>query len=235
MQILYAAIASIIIIYIWIRIVNTIFSEKKLKKTFSRRVIVSAIVIVGVLFVYTYFGSRIGSFAQFQLQGTNITTVSIAIFIAYCVICSSILTLLYQNRYNKILQVVLIGTVCFISIGYGTYLLGVNAVLVYTLISAYAEEYLKYTTGNNLLFEEKRKNQTDLILFCILIGLGFSFVENLLYISVSLLNHQQGSIMSMVVGRGLVSSLIHVVSTGLIAFISISMKKMNTLIIPTIA
>ena len=96
------------------------------------------------------------------------------------------------------------------------------------------EEYLKYNAGNNLLYEEKRINTTDLILFCILIALGFSLIENLLYIIVNILNHNDVNILQMLVGRGIISSLLHVVATGLIAFITISFKKRHNIIIPTI-
>jgi RsiW-degrading membrane proteinase PrsW (M82 family) len=102
------------------------------------------------------------------------------------------------------------------------------------LVSAYAEEYLKYNAGNNLLYEEKRINQTDLILFCILIALGFSLIENLLYIVINLVNHTNTNVLQMLIGRGLISSLIHVVATGLIAFTTISFRKRHNIIIPTV-
>ncbi|MEI8091068.1 MAG: PrsW family glutamic-type intramembrane protease [bacterium] len=79
--------------------------------------------------------------------------------------------------------------------------MGVSSLLIFFLISAYAEEYLKYNAGNNLLYEEKRINTTDLILFCILIALGFSLIENILYVVVNLLQHNQVNILQMLVGR----------------------------------
>jgi len=58
--------------------------------------------------------------------------------------------------------------------------LGINSLLLYYIITAYAEEYMKYTSSTMLLKNtEKIKNG---IFFCILIGLGFSFVENIFYL-----------------------------------------------------
>jgi RsiW-degrading membrane proteinase PrsW (M82 family) len=132
------------------------------------------------------------------------------------------------------MQTILIGAIFFIAIAYGGYLLGLSSVLIFFLVSAYAEEYLKYNTGNNLLYEEKRINTTDLILFCILIALGFSLIENILYIVINIVNHNNVNILQMIVGRGIISSLIHVVCTGLIAFVTIGMRKWHTIIIPTL-
>jgi RsiW-degrading membrane proteinase PrsW (M82 family) len=82
--------------------------------------------------------------------------------------------------------------------------------------------------------EEKRKEQTDIILFCILIALGFSLIENLLYIGTSIFQHSGSNLISLSIGRGVISSLIHVVSTGLIAFISLRFPKMGTTTVPII-
>gem|GEM_PF-7114347 len=80
------------------------------------------------------------------------------------------------------LQTVFLGAIFFIAIGYGGYLLGIDVLILYYLVSAYAEEYLKYTSGNNVFFKEEGHSARDLIFFCILIGLGFSMAENLLYL-----------------------------------------------------
>jgi len=34
-------------------------------------------------------------------------------------------------------------------------LLGIDVLILYYLVSAYAEEYLKYSSGNNLFFKEE--------------------------------------------------------------------------------
>ena len=232
MQVILPIIASLVIIYIRIWILNTIFSEKKIKRAISLKILLTGIFLVGILFAYTYFSKWIPGFQSLNPQSLN--SQSILFFIIYCAIFTIILTMIFKNRYTKILQIIFIWALFFLAISYGGYLLGLSSLLVYYLVSAYAEEYLKYNAGNNLLYEEKRINQTDLILFCILIALGFSLIENLLYIIINVINHNNINILQVLIGRGLISSLIHVVATGLIAFTTISFRKRHSIIIPTI-
>lgn len=234
MQTILAILASLIIIYIRIWILNTIFSEQKIKRVISFKILFTGVFLVGILFAYTYLTKRFPSLSTYYLLPTTTSSQSTIFFVIYCTIFVILLTLIFRNRYNKILQTILIGTLFFLAIAYGSYILGLSSVLIFFLVSAYAEEYLKYNAGNNLLYEEKRINTTDLILFCILIALGFSLVENILYIVVNLLNHNDVNVLQMLVGRGIISALIHVVATGLIAFITIRFKKQHNIIIPTL-
>lgn len=213
MQIILPIIASVVIIYIWIWLVNTIFSEKRVQKVISLKILFTGIVLVGSLFAYTFLDQYIPQLASFQLQLASITPTSLLGFVIYSSIVALLITLLINHRKSKVLQIVLIGALFFLAIAYGSFFLGINTVIVYYLVSAYAEEFMKYSTGSNLLAQEQRKNQTDLILLCILIALGFSLVENLLYIGVKLLKHENINVASMLIGRGLISTLIHVVST----------------------
>lgn len=232
MQIILPIIASIVIIYIWIWILNTIFSEKKIKRAISFKVLLTWILLVWVLFLYTYLSKR---FPQLPVINTHTANPqSLILFIIYCSVFVILITMIFKNRYNKIMQTIVIGAIFFIAIAYGGYLLWLSSLLVFFLVSAYAEEYLKYNTGNNLLYEEKRINQTDLILFCILIALGFSLIENILYIIINIVDNNNVNILQMIVGRGIISSLIHVVCTGLIAFVTIGMRKWHNIIIPTL-
>ena len=80
----------------------------------------------------------------------------------------------------------------------------------------------------------KDPNQSNLIFFCILVWLWFSAVENILYIINNVLSNQNINILNMLIGRGLVSTLIHIVSTSLIAFIMIKTKRGNNIIVPMI-
>ncbi len=93
---------------------------------------------------------------------------------------------------------------------------------------------MKYSAGNNLFLADKEPNPSNLIFFCILVGLWFGAVENILYIINNILNNENTNIINLLIGRGLVSTLIHVVSTSLIAFITIKTKKTNKIIMPLI-
>ncbi|HBB03578.1 TPA: hypothetical protein DCZ39_01565 [Patescibacteria group bacterium] len=49
-----------------------------------------------------------------------------------------------------------------------------------------------------------------------------------------MINNENINILNMLIGRGLVSTLIHIVSTALIAFIMIKTKRNNSIIVPMI-
>jgi len=225
-------ITSILLIYVRIRIINTIFSQKKIKIWITLKVFGLAIIIVGSLFAYTYL---LWYFGQQNLALTNaINTKTLLMFVGYCTIFVVLVTIFFRNRYKRIAQILLIWSIFFVALAYWGFLAWINTLILYYLVSAYAEEYMKYSAGNNMFLANKEPNESNLIFFCILVGLWFSAVENILYIGNNLLNHQSVNIMNLLIGRGLVSTLIHIVSTSLIAFIMIKTKKTNNIIIPVI-
>lgn len=232
MNIVRPIITSILLVYVRIRIINTIFSQKKIKIWITLKVFGLAIVIVGSLFAYTYVLWFIG---QQKLTLTNIiNTKSLLLFVAYCTIFVILVTVFFKNRYKRITQILLIWSIFFVALAYGGFVVGINSLLLYYLVSAYAEEYMKYSGGNNLFLANKEPNESNLIFFCILVGLWFSAVENILYIVNNIINNENINIMNMLIGRGLVSTLIHIVSTSLIAFIMIRIKRTNNIIMPVI-
>jgi RsiW-degrading membrane proteinase PrsW (M82 family) len=225
-------ITSILLVYVRIRIINTIFSQKKIKIWITLKVFGLAIVIVWSLFAYTYL---LWYFGQQNLALTNIIdTKSLLLFVAYCTLFVVLITIFFKNRYKRIAQILLIWSIFFVALAYGGFLAWINTLLLYYLVSAYAEEYMKYSWGNNLFLANKEPNESNLIFFCILVWLWFSAVENILYIVNNILNNENINIMNMLIGRGLVSTLIHIVSTSLIAFIMIKTKRTNNIIIPVI-
>ena len=232
MSIVRPIITSILLVYVRIRIINTIFSQKKIKIWITLKVFGLAIIIVGSLFVYTYL---LSFFGQQNLSLTNIIdTKNLLLFVAYCTIFVILVTIFFRNRYKRIAQILLIWSIFFVALAYGGFLAGINTLMLYYLVSAYAEEYMKYSAGNNIFLANKEPNESNLIFFCILIGLWFSAVENILYIVNNILNNESVNIMNILIGRGLVSTLIHIVSTSLIAFIMIKSKKTNSIILPVI-
>lgn len=232
MNIIRPIITSILLVYVRIRIINTIFSQKKIKIWITLKVFGLGIIIVGSLFAYTYLLKYIG---QNQLALTNnITSKNLLLFVGYITIFVILITILFRNRYKRILQTVLIWSLFFVALAYGGFLIGINTLILYYLVSAYAEEYMKYSTGNNLFLASSEPNESNLIFFCILVWLWFSAVENILYIINTIINHENIQIMNMLIGRGLVSTLIHIVSTSLIALIMIKIKKWNNILLPII-
>ena len=232
MNIVRPIITSILLIYVRIRIINTIFSQKKIKIWITLKVFGLSIIIVGSLFAYTYLLSFFGQ--QNLALNTIIDSKNLLIFVIYCTICAILITMIFRNRYKRIAQILLIWSLFFIALAYGGFLAWINTLILYYLVSAYAEEYMKYSAGNNMFVASKEPNESNLIFFCILIGLGFSTVENIAYIINNFLTNENTNIMNLLIGRGLVSTLIHIVSTSLIAFIMIKTKRTNSIIIPVI-
>ena len=275
MNIIRPIITSILLLYVRIWIINTIFSQKKIKINLTLKIFGLAIVIVGSLFGYKYL---LGFFWQETLAITNtITTKSLLLFIIYCTTFVGIITIFfflkykknmkfsksfsdvekkptplntsnlneiqkleisktiqYKNWYKNIIKIILTWSLFFIAIAYWGFLIWINVLIIYYLVSAYAEEYLKYSTGNNLFLTSKENNTSNIIFFCILIALWFSVIENIFYIINNVLNQENVNIINLLVGRGLVSTLIHIVSTGIIAFITIKSKKINNTIVSII-
>ena len=232
MNIVRPIITSILLVYVRIRIINTIFSQKKIRIWITLKVFGLAIIIVGSLFAYNYLLWYIG---QKNLALTNIiNTKSLLLFVAYCTIFVVLVTMIFRNRYKRIAQILLIWSSFFIVLAYGWFIAGINTLLLYYLVSAYAEEYMKYSASNNIFLANKEPNESNLIFFCILVWLWFSAVENILYIVNNVINNENINIIGLLIGRGLVSTLIHIVSTSLIAFIVIKTKRTNNIIIPVI-
>lgn len=190
------------------------------------------IIIVGSLFAYTYLLWFLGR--QNLALNNIINNQTLLLFIAYCTMFVIIVTMFFRNRYKKIWQILLIWALFFIALAYGGLITGINVLILYTLVSAYAEEYMKYSAGNNMFLANQDANPSNLIFFCILVWLWFSAIENIVYIINTVINHQSVNIVNMLIGRGLVSTLIHIVSTSLIAFIMIKTKRTNSIIIPII-
>ncbi|MCX6824591.1 MAG: PrsW family glutamic-type intramembrane protease [candidate division SR1 bacterium] len=190
------------------------------------------IIIVGSLFAYNYLLGFIGQ--QNLVLANIINTQSLLTFILYCTLFVALIMVLFRNRYKTIFKILLIGSLFFIALAYGGLIIGINTLLIYYIVSAYAEEYMKYSAGNNMFLANNEPNPSNLIFFCILIGLGFGAVENILYIVNNLINHENINIISTLIGRGLIGTLIHIVSTGLIAFIVMKTKKGNNIVLPII-
>lgn len=225
-------ITSILLVYVRIWIINTIFSQKKMRIWISLKVFGLSIIIVGSLFLYTHLLWFLG---QKNLALTNmINTENLLLFVAYCTIFVVLITMIFRNRYKRIAKILIIWSLFFIALAYGGFLAWINTLILYYLVSAYAEEYMKYSAGNNMFLAENQPNESNLIFFCILIWLWFSAVENMAYVINTMINNENINIMGVLIGRGLVSTLIHIVSTSLIAFIVIKTKRANNTILPII-
>lgn len=208
MQIFRAILASIFILYVWIWLINEAFGKNSLKIKYIWKIILIWLILVGGLFSYTYLLSFPTSHLSLNITD-QLNFKTTIIFWSYCMGILLILLLLFRKRAILILQIFFGWALFFVVLSFGGIILGINSLLLYYIVTAYAEEYMKYTSSTMLLKNtEKIKNG---IFFCILIGLGFSFVENIFYL-ISLTGWLE-NMAGLILGRWLISALLHVVAT----------------------
>lgn len=219
---------TLIAIYIWIRIINNSFKWQKNKLRTTILIFVISLFVVAFLYFYKDILEKFGLW-NLALSG-NITTKAIFSFIFYCVSFLVLIALFFGNIKKKTnLNFIVVALLLFVWIWIGWILVWINTMIIYYLVSCYAEEILKFSTWENVLqtYEKKWKLDTkwfwNLIFFAILSGLWFSAVENILYLVVFAL-WWDASIFTLL-SRSLFTTLLHVVATWLIAFFVIKKDK----------
>ena len=228
MKIFWWILWTILAIYIWIWIINNSFKNKKYKfKTVFLIFLISAITVV-FLYFYKDILEKIGLWNLSLSE--NITAKTVFSFIFYCVSFLVLIALFLWNIKKKSsINFIVVALLLFIWIWVGWVLVGINTMIIYYLVSCYAEEILKFSTWENVLqtYEKKElleaKNFWNLIFFAILSGLWFSAVENILYLIV-LAAGLDASIF-LLLSRSIFTTLLHIVATGLIAFFVIKKDK----------
>lgn len=228
MKIFWWILWTILAIYMWIRIINNSFKNKKYRfKTVFLIFLISAITVV-FLYFYKDILEKIGLWNLSLPE--NITTKTIFSFIFYCVSFLVFIALFLGNIKKKSsINFIVVALLLFIWIWIGWVLVWINTMIIYYLVSCYAEEILKFSTWENVLqkYEQKesveKKNFWNLIFFAILSGLWFSAIENVLYVIV-LAVWWDVSIF-VLLSRSVFTTLLHIVATGLIAFFLIKKDK----------
>jgi len=222
MKILAWIVVTLILGYVWIWILDLAFSGRKIKFRLSLKFFLHGFLLVWILFVYKYLLLHFGWEGQYFLE--NYWIGSVSIFVAYVLVVIVLISFLHKHIFSKkIYSLLFLGGTLFLTIGLGGYFVWIDVFVMYYIISAYAEEYLKFWTGNNFMLDVKKSNPSDLIFFCLLIALWFSWIENLFYLGQVVYEAVAwGEVLNlwmMATGRGLVSTMIHLVSSGLIAFL----------------
>lgn len=231
MQIVWSIISCLIIFYIRTWLLSTVFGPRALRKQLLIKILIMGILMVGMLFVYTYvtslfvFGPR-SIVNHFTLENG-------LIFIGYCIFGVGLIFLLFRKRALQILEIIGIWALLFVGIHLGWIFLGLNSMILYYIISAYAEEYMKYS-GSSIVFREHQSIPSSLIFFCVLMGLGFSLVENIVYLVSVILHHQDINFAAFLLWRWLISALVHVTATSTIGYLSFKLPKSLRLFVITV-
>lgn len=228
MNIIWSIISSIFILYVWIRLINTVFWWQALKAKIIWKVLIMWIVSVWTLFAYKYLLTKTNNLDLYFFENLDLKTTTL--FSIYCIWIILIIISIFGKRAKIILKTLFILSLFFLIVNIAWIFLWINTLILYYIISAYAEEYLKFNSST-ILSENTTTWVKDLIFFCIILWLSFSVVENVLYLASVLIQKQQINISSFIIGRWLISALLHVVATTSIAYITYSLnKKINWIV-----
>lgn len=229
-QIIGIIISSLIIFYIWTRFLSSVFGPRALQKKLLINILIMGILIVGILFAYTYATSKFvfwpwSIIEHFSLEnGLR--------FIGYCIFWTGLIFLLFRKRTLKILKIIGIGAFLFLWIHIWGFFLWLQSMLLYYILSAYAEEYMKYS-GSNIIFIDHSNIKSSLIFFCILMGLGFSLIENIIYLTTIIIEYQNIDLVWLLLWRWLISALVHVTATSTIWFLALKFSGKLSLVSTT--
>lgn len=227
MQVIGILISILVLIWFWTRFLNQVFSRLAAEKISKWGLLLWGGALVFLLFIYEKILSFFGLDHSIFFIRENITIESVSSFLGYGFLVVAGLTLVFKQFNNKKIWLqIFIGffSMVFLALAGKASWLGI--LILYTILAASTEEIFKFTLGNNQSASTKYPSPSTLLLFSLLIGFSFSIVENGLAFVLQLL---QGSEVTtgMIVGRGLLASLIHIVATGSIALIMVRCRKID--------
>jgi hypothetical protein len=216
MKIAWAIIVCILLWYFWIWLIQHIFTKQERK--ISRKLFWTSFLLVWSLFAFNFIIDAIFSNIR-AVQNDQFSFTWLSLFLLYCGLIFLFLILLSKNwKRKKIWFLFLIWMILFAVVWIFGLTVWVSAAVLYYLVLAYSEEFLKIWATKN---EVSKTNfySSDLLFFSIFIALGFSIIENLFYLWNEIFSSNPEWVWGMVFGRGIFTSLLHFIATGLIALL----------------
>jgi hypothetical protein len=155
----------------------------------------------------------------------NVSNISsISIFLMYCLFVLLFISLLFRNlNNNKIILEISVATLSAVIIAFLWLWTWIAVLILYYILAAFSEEIFKFTVSNNQLVKYKDNKISVILLLSVLIWLSFSISENLYSFLVQLFNEDLS--VWFILGRWLIASLIHCVSTWAIALVLLKIKN----------
>jgi hypothetical protein len=216
MKIAWAVVVCILLWYFWIWLIQHIFSKQERK--ISWKLFWTSFLLVWSLLAFNFIIKAISP----EIEAIQNGTMSLSrwwYFLLYCGLIFLFLILLNWNWKKKQIRFLfLIRMILFAVVGFFGLKAWISATVIYYLVLAYSEEFLKIWATEN----EVSKNEfysSDLLFFSIFIALWFSIIENLFYLWSEILSSNPEWIWGMVFGRWIFTSLLHFIATGLIALL----------------
>ena len=220
----------ILLWYFWIWLIQHIFAKQQRK--ISRKLFGTSFLLVGSLLAFNYIIRAIFPGLE-AIQDGTMSLSRWGYFLLYCGLIFLFLILLNWNWKKKQIRFLfLIWMILFAVVGFFGIKAWISATVIYYLVLAYSEEFLKIWATENEVSKTEFYS-SDLLFFSIFIALWFSIIENLFYLWSEILSADQEWIWGLVFGRWIFTSLLHFIATGLIALVLYklyqqqSMKNLN--------
>lgn len=213
MKIIWWIVGLIMISYVRIWFVNNFATKKK----YNKKVLIPICIFatIGVLMLY-FYPNLLWVMNLWNLYfGENMTLGTIWMFVIYLVIfLGSIFVLQNKNFRNPIFRYIFSVSIFFVLLVLWWIFTGISFVVLYMIISVFAEELIKSSISKSI---QTRVEKLDLIFVSLLVALAFSLVETLIFV-ISESGLWWWNIVGLVISRWVFTSLLHIVSTMIIAF-----------------
>jgi len=230
MKIVGAIAMCILLWYFWIWLIQHIFAKQQRK--ISRKLFGTSFLLVGSLLAFNYIIRAIFPGLE-AIQDGTMSLSRWGYFLLYCGLIFLFLILLSWNWKKKQIRFLfLIWMILFAVVGFFWIKAWISATVIYYLVLAYSEEFLKIWATENEVSKTEFYS-SNLLFFSIFIALWFSIIENLFYLWSEIISADQEWIWGLVFGRWIFTSLLHFIATGLIALVLYklyqqqSMKNLN--------
>ena len=216
MKIFWAIASCILLWYFWIWLIQHIFAKQERK--ISWKLFFTSFLLVWSLLIFSFLIDSLFPWLN-SMKDWMLSINWRWLFLLYCGLIFIFLILLWRNQKKKqirflfLVWIILFGVVWLFGIK-----IWISASMIYYLLLAYAEEFLKIWATENEVSKTEFYS-SDLLFFSIFIALGFSIVENIFYLWNEIFSSNSEWIRSLVFWRWIFTSLLHFIATGVVALL----------------
>lgn len=216
MKIFWAIASCILLWYFWIWLIQHIFAKQERK--ISWKLFFTSFLLVWSLLIFSFLIDSLFPWLN-SMKDWMLSIDWRWLFLLYCGLIFIFLILLWRNQKKKqirflfLVWIILFGVVWLFGIK-----IWISASMIYYLLLAYAEEFLKIWATENEVSKTEFYS-SDLLFFSIFIALGFSIVENIFYLWNEIFSSNSEWIRSLVFWRWIFTSLLHFIATGVVALL----------------
>jgi len=216
MKIVGAIVICILLWYFRIWLIQHVFDKQQKKN--SRELFWTSFLLVWSLFAFNFIIKAILPGIE-AIQNWVMSLSRWGCFLLYCSLIFMSLILLKWNRKKKQIRFLFLTWMILFAIVWFFWIrVWISATILYYLVLAYSEEFLKIWATENEVSKTDFYS-SDLLFFSIFIALWFSIMENLLYLWSEFFSTNLEWIWGLVFWRWIFTSLLHFIATGLIALL----------------